>query len=185
MKNLLIIKAHQTYPIAKGELNSLMASDIENFFKLHDYTVKKTEVAFGYDVKQEQAKFLWADIIVFQFPVFWFTAPALLHQYIQDIYEYGIFYTSSKEYGKGGLLKGKQYMFSTTWGASEEAFRGGLWTDCHKPDDVLLPLHKTQEYIGLSALPTFACLNVVQSDNPEKYRKSLQEHLKAIIKQQE
>ena len=183
MKNLLIIKAHQVYPIAKGELNSLMADDIEKFFKLHDFNIKRTNVSDGYDIKHEQAKFLWADIIVFQFPVFWFNAPAILHQYIQDVYEYGVFYTSSKEYGQGGLLKGKQYMFSTTWGISLQTFRKGLWEDCHLPDDVLFPLHKIQEYVGLSALPTFSCLNVIQSTSPEKYRKDLQEHLKEIMLQ--
>ena len=182
MKNLFIIKAHQNYPIAKGQLNSLMADDIEKFFKAHDFAVNRTNVSSSYNVKHEQEKFLWADIIVFQFPVFWFNAPALLHQYIQDIYEYGVFYTSSKEYGQGGLLKGKNYMFSTTWGASDTAFKKGLWKGCHSPDEVLLPLHKTQEYIGLSALPTFACTNVVASDNPNKYRKALQEHLQTVIK---
>lgn len=181
MKNILIIKAHQQYPIAKGELNLLMADSMEKFFNVHDCNVNKTDTSIAYDKKQEQEKFLWADTVIFQFPVFWFTAPATLHQYIQDVYEYGVFYSSSKEYGQGGLLKGKQYMFSTTWGASKDTFRAGLWEGCHTPDEVLLPLHKTQEYIGMSALPTFACLNVVQSNSVEKYKRALQEHLKEIM----
>ncbi len=182
MKNILIIKTHQNYPASKGELNSFMADEIEKFFKMHDCNVKRTNLPSSYDVKHEQEKFLWSDTIVFQFPIFWFSAPAALHQYIQDVYEYDIFYSSSEKYGQGGLLKGKRYMFSTTWGASKDTFHNGLWEKCHTPDDVLTPLHKTQQYVGMSMLPTFACLNVVQSCNAEKYKVALSEHLKEIIK---
>lgn len=181
MSNVLIIKAHQTYPIAKGELNTLIANDIEAFFLSHGFSVKHTIVSDGYDIETEQNKFLWSDIIIFQFPIFWFNAPAILHQYIQDVYGYGVFYTSSETYGQGGLLTGKKYMFSTTWGASKDIFCGSFWEGCTSPDDILTPLHNTQKYVGLTPLPTFACMSVVGCDNTDQYRHDLQTHLENIM----
>lgn len=39
---------------------------------------------------------------------------------MDEVYEYGLFFKGADEYGTGGLLKEKEYMFSTTWNAPEK-----------------------------------------------------------------
>ncbi|WP_375347362.1 NAD(P)H-dependent oxidoreductase (plasmid) [Priestia megaterium] len=121
MKNILIINGHEYYENAKGQLNQTLTERIVD--KLSPvYNIKTTIVEKGYEIKEEQEKFKWADIITFQSPVYWFNYPGAFKKYIDSVYEHGVFYRSADPYGTGGQLKGRQYMLSVTWAASDDAF---------------------------------------------------------------
>lgn len=75
------------------------------------YEVKKTVVADGYQIPEEHEKFKWADAVIYQTPVYWFSVPALFKKYIDEIYEYGLFYQGSEDYGRGGLFTDKSICF--------------------------------------------------------------------------
>ncbi|GAA4687123.1 hypothetical protein GCM10023347_48330 [Streptomyces chumphonensis] len=71
------------------------------------------------------------------------------------------------DYGTGGSLTDARYMLSVTFNAPREAF-----DDVSEPflrgasvDDMLLPVHLSARFVGLSALPTFAAFDVEK--NPE------------------
>lgn len=54
------------------------------------------------DVKAEQEAIVRADAIVIQYPMYWYSMPAVLKGYLDDVYAYGF------AYGTGGeALKGK------------------------------------------------------------------------------
>ena len=178
MANILIINGHQKTPFATGRLNRTLATEMKKYLTEKGHLVKTTTVQKGYDAGQEQKKFLWADTIIFQYPVYWFGAPAILKQYIQDVYTYGIFYqTADKPYGQGGLLTGKTYMLSTTWNAPKEAFGTKLPT----LDAALVAMHQAQSFVGLKPLPSFSCHNVVKNPQIEKYLLDLDKHLKKLF----
>ncbi len=99
--------------------------------------------------------------------------PWILKKYIDEVFTagHGRLYTSdgrsrsdaSKKYGSGGLLQGKTYLLSVTWSAPKSAFDA--------PDDffagagvdvVYLPFHKANEFLGMTALPTFICNDVIK-----------------------
>lgn len=65
--------------------------------------VKTTIIEDGYDINQELEKFSWADIIIFQAPVNWFSIPWSFKKYLDEIYLHGIFYKGSYQYGEGYL----------------------------------------------------------------------------------
>ncbi len=44
------------------------------------------------DVKAEQAKLLWADAVIFQFPLWWFSMPAILKGWFERVYALGFAY---------------------------------------------------------------------------------------------
>lgn len=48
------------------------------------------EDAFSADVKKEQKKLLWADALVFAFPFWWFSMPAILKGWVDRVLAYGI-----------------------------------------------------------------------------------------------
>ena len=175
MANILIINGHQKTNFASGRLNRTLATEIKKYLIEKGHKIKTTTVEKGYDVAQEQRKFLWADTIIFQYPVYWFGVPALFKQYIQDVYAYGVFYQTSQDgYGQGGLLKGKSYMLSTTWNAPKEAFGKFLPTI----DEALVAMHQAQSFVGMEALPSFSCHNVIKNPQIEKYLSDLYKHLK-------
>ena len=71
---------------------------------------------FRIDVKAEQEKLLNADVIVLQFPIYWFSMPSLLERWIEDVFLHGWAYGST-----GDRLKGKVLIDSYTTGSPETA----------------------------------------------------------------
>lgn len=166
MKNILVINAHEYHDTAKGKLNRTLTERMVD--KLSPfYNLKTTIVQNGYEIKEEQEKFLWADVIIFQTPVYWFSYPAAFKKYIDSVYEHGVFYRSADTYGTGGLLKGKQYMLSVTWAAHKKVFTTPLdepFFEGKKLDDVLIAMHKPHQFIGLKPLKTLSNHSVAQPD---------------------
>ena len=72
---------------------------------------------------EEIEKFRGSDIVIYQMPIYWFSFPHFTKKYIDEVYLYNVFFTSSEKYGHGGLMKGKKYMFSLTWNATYDAFK--------------------------------------------------------------
>lgn len=113
------------------------------------------------DVAAEQAKLLWADLVIFQFPMWWFSMPAILKGWFERVYAYGFAYGVGEHsdsrwgerYGEG-MLKGKRAMVVVTTGGWEEHYseRG-----INGPiDDVLFPIqHGMLFYPGFDVLPPF------------------------------
>jgi len=72
---------------------------------------------YNFDVKTEQAALEKADIIVFQYPMHWYSTPGILKLYIDKIFLHGWAYGS-----KGTALKGKTFIISVTEGAPENEY---------------------------------------------------------------
>jgi NAD(P)H dehydrogenase (quinone) len=65
------------------------------------------------DVKKEQGHVRWADVLVFVFPVWWDSLPAITRGYLDRVFSTGFAYTHD---GKG-LLKDKKVAVICTFGA--------------------------------------------------------------------
>ena len=181
MTNILIIDGHQKYDFSKGKLSSTLALRAKQILSAK-HKVKLTTIEKGYHVEEEQDKFHWAESIIYQFPVFWFGAPAVLKQYMQDVYQYGILFgQAQKGYGTGGLLTDKTYMLSTTWNTPLSSFGKGFWRGVNSPDDVLTAFHHTQSFLGMKKLPSFSCHDVIKNPNVEAYLKAWEHHLSLIF----
>lgn len=109
------------------------------------------------DVIAEQEKLRWADAVIFQFPYWWFSMPAIMKGWVERVFAYGFAYrvrgTHHLRYGDGNL-KGKRAMLSITIAArekdySERAINGSI-------DDLLFPIHHGILFFpGMSVLPPF------------------------------
>lgn len=44
------------------------------------------------DIEAEQEKLLWADAVIFQIPMWWFSMPAILKSWFERVYAYGLAY---------------------------------------------------------------------------------------------
>ena len=64
-------------------------------------------------IKEEQEKLLWADLVIFQFPLWWYSVPAIMKSYIDHVFSAGFAYAGNF------ALEGKQYLLSFTTGAPE------------------------------------------------------------------
>lgn len=129
------------------------------------------EGALTNDVKAEQEKLLWADTLILQFPLWWFSMPAILKGWVDRVYAYGFAYGVGEHsdtywgdrYGEG-TLSGKRAMLIVTTGGWQEhyAARG-----INGPiDDLLFPIqHGILYYPGYDVLPPFVAYRVDRLDD--------------------
>lgn len=129
------------------------------------------------DVKDEQAKLLWADAVILAFPLWWFSFPAILKGWIDRTLSYGFGYGRGEHsdtrwgdrYGEG-LMAGKRAMLFVMLGGWEPHYgpRG-----INGPvDDILFPMtHGVLFYPGFTVLPSFV---VYRSDriDEERYKET-------------
>ena len=83
MPKLLIINGHDTYESSPGHLNQTMVEVMREELK-DKFEIQISVLKDGYETEEERRKFLEADVIIYQMPVFWFAAPALLKKYMED-----------------------------------------------------------------------------------------------------
>ncbi|WP_079525429.1 NAD(P)H-dependent oxidoreductase [Halobacillus hunanensis] len=178
----LVINGHEYYPHSKGELNqTLFQYLIEKIRKTCE--VQTTTIQEGYEVREEQEKVKWADIVIYQTPVYCYSVPALLKKYFDTVHEYGVFFKGNQsDYGTGGLLHSKRYMFSTTWNAPRSAFNNpDKFFEGRGVEEVLFHLHLIHKYTGMKPIDTFACFNVKKQPDLEQFKSELDSHLNRFI----
>lgn len=95
----------------------------ENFLK---YQMEQRNAAkengFSEDIRAEQEKLLWADFVIFQFPLWWYSVPAILKGWFDRVFASGFVYGRGiGRYDSGGL-KGRKAMLSTTTGSPKHAY---------------------------------------------------------------
>ncbi|XP_069072094.1 NAD(P)H dehydrogenase [quinone] 1-like isoform X2 [Pleurodeles waltl] len=73
------------------------------------------------DIVEEQKKLAAADLIIFQFPLYWFGMPAIMKGWIERVFLHGFAYTLQTMY-KSGPLKGKKAILSFTTGGVDSSF---------------------------------------------------------------
>ncbi|XP_018606901.1 NAD(P)H dehydrogenase [quinone] 1 isoform X1 [Scleropages formosus] len=73
------------------------------------------------DISAEQRKVEEANLIIFQFPMYWFSMPAILKGWVDRVLTQGFAFTLPKMYNNGAF-KDKKAILSFTTGASEPMF---------------------------------------------------------------
>ncbi len=187
---VFIINGHQKWEISPGRLNRTLVDRANEILSTKGYEISNTHIEEDWDVEAEIGNMVWADIVLFQFPVYWFGVPWGLKKYIDEVYMHGrgrIFLDDgrtrkdvNKKYGTGGLLQERRYMLSTTWNAPEVALNEpGQLFEGKGVDGVFLWLHKAQEFVGMKRLPTFSCFDVRKNPDIERDLKRWAAHLEA------
>ncbi|SAI66504.1 NAD(P)H dehydrogenase%2C quinone 1 [Bordetella ansorpii] len=111
------------------------------------------------DIAREQDKLRWADAVILQFPLWWFSMPAIMKGWVDRVYAYGFAYGVGEHsdmhwgdrYGEG-TLAGKRAMLVVS---------AGGWAPHYGPrgvngliDHLLFPIqHGVLFYPGFDVLP--------------------------------
>lgn len=130
-----------------------------------DYLVYALEQRHGYETKTlapdilaEIDKVVWCDLLILNFPVFWYSTPAILKGWIDRVLISGLVYGGKRFYDRGGLV-GKRAMITITLGGQPHMFGEGA---IHGPlEDMLRHLLRgTLYYTGMSVLPPFVAWHI-------------------------
>ena len=109
------------------------------------------------DIHREIGRLERADLVVFQFPLWWHAQPAMLKGWFDRVFVNGGLYTSTMRYDRG-YFRDKRAICSVTTGAPAAAFgpngRGG------DIEGLLWPIHYSLHYMGFTVLPPFLAFGV-------------------------
>lgn len=187
--NVFLINGAEPRGYSKGFYNGELTKTAKRFFEENGETVDQTIIADGYDIPTEVAKFKRCDVMIFQFPIYWFHMPGIMKTYIDDVFMAGrgeIWINDGRDqgglYGSGGLMQEKRYMLSTTWNAPSEAFNDDA--QVFKGADVdgaLFPFHRMMAFMGASPLESFSCHNIIKDSQFENDKKRFLSHLKHLF----
>jgi NAD(P)H dehydrogenase (quinone) len=87
--------------------------------------------SFAPEIDNEQQKVEWCDIMIWQFPLWWFSVPGILKGWVDRVFAMGRFYGDNKLYEQG-VFRGKKALLSLTTGGAEDAYlKGGFHGDIH------------------------------------------------------
>ncbi|WP_045458125.1 NAD(P)H-dependent oxidoreductase [Caballeronia cordobensis] len=118
------------------------------------------------DIKAELDKVVWADLIIFNFPIYWFSMPAIMKGWLDRVFVSGRCYGGMRFYDRGGL-KGKKALVSLTLGGQPHMFDAD---GVHGPLPDLLKhlLRGTLGYLGFDVLPPFVGWHVPYISQQER-----------------
>ncbi len=126
------------------------------------------------DVQRELARLEWADLVIFQFPLWWHAEPAILKGWFDRVLVYGGRYSSRMRYDRG-YFSGKRALLCVTAGSPEAAFqpfgRAGnmaAW---------LWPIHASLYYVGFDVLAPQVSYGVQGGGIEYQKESALREHL--------
>jgi modulator of drug activity B len=160
-----------------------------------------TDINEPYDLDEEVRKFVWSDVVIYHTPVWWFSMPHKLKEYIDLVFtaghRKGIYRSDGRKnenpdlnYGTGGMLHGRQYMLTTTWNAPETAFTlpGEFFREHSVDEGVMFGFHRMNAFTGMEPLNSIHFHDLEKNVTPEKisaYQQRYLAHLKAVFAEQE
>lgn len=105
------------------------------------------------DIQAELDKVLAADLLIFTFPLYWFSVPAILKGWFDRVLVSGKTYGGRRIYSAGGLTGKRALLALTTGGREHMLSEGGIHGDLTQ---ILKPvLQGSLGYTGCSVLPPF------------------------------
>lgn len=159
-------------------VSDLVAQDFDPRAGRHDFTGAADAARFHYqseqahavrtggfseEIAREQARVAEADLLVFQFPLWWGGVPAVVKGWIERVMAYGFAYADGLRF-EAGVFRGRRAMVSMTTGGLPQRFgRGAAYGELE--DQVLWQLqHLVLEYMGYELERPFVAYGVPRVD---------------------
>jgi glutathione-regulated potassium-efflux system ancillary protein KefG len=146
MSKVLILFAHPSQN--RSEINILLynASNIEGVTLVDLYNEYPN---YRINIQREQSRLAEHDVIVFMFPLYWYSTPAILKEWQDLVLEYGFAYGHD-----GKALQGKKFFCATTAGGPENAYQSeGM--NHYSINELLQPLEQMASLCNMQYLPPF------------------------------
>jgi NAD(P)H dehydrogenase (quinone) len=136
-----------------GRHDFLDACDPERF----DYQVEQEHAThkggFAPDLEREFERLMWCDLLIVQYPMWWFSTPAILKGWVDRVLAYRRFYDLDHRFATG-VMKGRHGLLSVTTGGTPQRFSAeGVFGEI---DQYLRPMQFGMiEYMGMEAHEPF------------------------------
>ncbi|WP_434357183.1 NAD(P)H-dependent oxidoreductase [Parasalinivibrio latis] len=118
MSRILLISGHPD--LSSSLANKTILEKLSGFSGLEVRALDTLYPDFHIDVETEQHALMCADVVIFQFPLYWSTYPAIMKQWFDAVYTFNFAFGP-----EGDKLKGKKTILSITCGATENSYSEG------------------------------------------------------------
>lgn len=175
-KKVLVLFAHPSQH--RSEVNTPIfnaAQKIEGVTTVDLYYEYPT---FNINIDREQRRLLDHDVIIFQFPLYWYSTPAILKEWQDLVLEYGFAYGVD-----GHALKDKVLFCSLTAGGKADAYQ----TDGYNHFTIRELLHPIEQMASLThmtyiaPLALFGARTAVEENRLEDHLSSWTQLLTALV----
>lgn len=156
---ILILFAHPLFEKSFVNKELVRHIPISNHITFHDLYEEYPE--FDINVKHEQTLLEKHDVVIWHHPMYWYSCPPLLKQWIDMVLEYDWAYGK-----KGNALNGKSiFQVITTGGAKENYCATGR--DRFSIPELLEPFNQTAKVCKMNYLPPFVVHGTHKIDEKE------------------
>jgi glutathione-regulated potassium-efflux system ancillary protein KefG len=147
MSRIIILFAHPLLEKSRVHIELLKQADIVQDVTINDLYERYPE--FNIDIGREKKLLLEHDIIIWQHPFYWYSAPPLLKQWQDLVLEHGW------AYGKKGVaLAGKKIFNVFSSGAGMDTYQPGGFNK-YSIHDYLRPFERTAELCKMIYWPPY------------------------------
>ncbi len=147
-KKVLVLFAHPS--IERSEVNVELLAAAQQIPGVTIVELYREYCTLQIDIDREQQRLLAHDIIVFMFPMYWYSTPPLLKEWQDLVLEYGFAYGP-----EGVALHGKTFLCALTAGGPQSAYCEQGYNKCSLRE-LLRPLEQTADLCGMQVLAPFA-----------------------------
>lgn len=119
----MVVMAHED--ITQSVINAHIKKTLQEQEHIVYKDLSQLYPTYNIDVQKEKEDLKHIEKIVFQFPMYWYSAPSLLKLWVDKVFEYGFAYEIDEQGQFHALaLKDKKFQMIVTMGAKEESFVG-------------------------------------------------------------
>jgi putative NADPH-quinone reductase len=147
-RRILVLFAHPS--LERSEVNRPMLAAAGGLDGVTLVDLYAEYADFQIDIDREQQRLIEHDVIIFQYPLYWYSTPAILKEWQDLVLEYGFAYGSH-----GTALHGKIFFNALTAGGMEAAYKAEGFNH-FTIRELLHPLEQMAVLCGMTYLPAFA-----------------------------
>ncbi|UUZ83552.1 NAD(P)H-dependent oxidoreductase [Paenibacillus sp. P26] len=169
---ILVIAAHPK--IEQSRVNKRWLAELHAYPDLITvHELYKAYPHFAINSEKEQDLIARHERIVLQFPIQWYSAPALLKQWLDDVF------TTSWLFGEGGkAVAGKELVLAMSIGGEESSYQSGGLIG-YTISELVRPLQAFASQIGMTFLPHYKLYGAVKASD-EQIELSAPQYVKHI-----
>lgn len=147
-RRLLVLFAHPS--LERSEINSRVQAVAREHAAVTFVDLYGEYPNYRIDIDREQQRLCEHDVILFVFPLYWYSTPALLKEWQDLVLEHGF------AYGRDGrALAGKHFIAVCSAGGPAAAYAAGGYNH-YTLRELLRPLEQTAALCHMRYLPPFA-----------------------------
>jgi NAD(P)H dehydrogenase (quinone) len=138
-----------------------------DFLKISaEETLATDSGGFAPELEAEIQKMEWCDLMIWQFPLWWFGLPGGLKGWVDKVFAYHRIYGFGHMFDQG-KMSGKKVMLSFTTGVPQEGYRsGGLAGDVLQ---IVKPVHYgVLQFVGFDVLQPHVVFAPIQKTDEER-----------------